>query len=94
MNTDALVEKKRYYFYEKIKNRPLQICVGRFLGVFTHHFNPKYSYLIKSRFEEETRKNILVYSPLEWYVKAETLDDILSKTRLPTDVINIIDEFL
>jgi hypothetical protein len=94
MNADALVEKKRYYFYEKIKNRPLQISVGRFLGVFTHQFNPKYNYLIKSRFEEETRKNVLVYSPLEWYVKAETLDDILSKTRLPTDVINIIDEFL
>ena len=44
MNTKALIEKKRYYFYEQIKNRPLQICVGRFLGVFTHQFNPKYSY--------------------------------------------------
>lgn len=94
MNPAALIEKKRYYFYEQIKNRPQQICVGRFLGVFTHQFNPKYSYLIKTRFEEQTRKNVLVYSPLEWYFKVETLDEILSKTVLPTDVVNIIDEFL
>ena len=91
MNTDALIEKKNYYFYEKIKNRPLRICRGRFLDVF---INPKYSYLIKTRFEEKTRKNVIVYSPLEWYFKFETLDDILSKTCLPTDIVNIIDEYL
>ena len=94
MNMDALIEKKNYYFYEKIKNQPMQIRRGRFLGVFTNPINPMYSYLIKTRFEEQTRKNILVYSPLEWYVKAETLDDIFSKTILPTDVVNIIDEYL
>jgi predicted helicase len=91
MNTDTLLEKKNYYFYEKIKTRPMQVSRGRFLDVF---INPKYSYLIKTRFEEKTRKNVLVYSPLEWYIKFETLDDILSKTCLPTDIVNIIDEFL
>jgi len=69
----------------------MQVSRGRFLGVF---INPKYSYLIKIRFEEQTRKNVLVYSPLEWYIKFETLDEILSKTCLPTDLVNIIDEFL
>lgn len=94
MNTDALIEKKKYYFYEKIKNQPLRVCRGRFLAVFINPFNPMYCYLIKSRFEEETRKNVTVYSPLEWYIKFETLDDIFSNTRLPTDVVNIIDEYL
>jgi hypothetical protein len=94
MDLEALVEKKQYYFYEKIKNKPTRACRERFLGIFINPYNPIYSYLIKTRFEEKTRKNITVYSPLEWYIKFETLDDIFSKTRLPTDVINIIEEYV
>ena len=94
MNADALVVGQKYYFYEKLKKQPVRVCRGIFLSVFTHPLNPRYSYLIKNRFEEQTRKNVTVYSPLEWYVKFETLDEIFSKTRLPTDIVNIIDEYL
>jgi hypothetical protein len=91
MNTDILIKKQIYYFYEKHKNKDTEVIRGRFLGI---HYNPVFSYLIKTRFDYEIRKNILVYSPLEWYTKAETLDDIFKNTRIPTDVINIIDEFV
>jgi hypothetical protein len=91
MNTDALIVKKPYYFYEKIKDDPVKAIRARFLGI---HRNLVYSYLVKTRFDEVIRKNILVYSPLEWYVKYETLDDIFSKTVLPTDVVNIIEEYV
>jgi len=94
MKTENLIEKKQYYFYEKTKNYPIRIRRERFLGVFIHAVNPKYNYLVKSRFEEEIRKTVLIYTPLDWYFRVETLDDILSKTVLPPDVINIIDEFL
>jgi hypothetical protein len=91
MNTDALIVKKPYYFYEKIKDTPVRATRARFLGI---RRNLVYSYLVKTRFDEAIRKNILVYSPLEWYVKYETLDDIFSKTVLPTDVVNIIEEYV
>jgi hypothetical protein len=94
MNADALVAGKQYYFYEKIKKQPVRVSRGRFLGIFTNSINPLYSYLIKSRFEIETRKNVTVYTPLKWYIKFETLDDVFSNTRLPTEVVNIIESYL
>ena len=66
MNTDALIVKKPYYFYEKIKDTPVRATRARFLGI---HRNLVYSYLVKTRFDEVIRKNILVYSPLELYIK-------------------------
>jgi hypothetical protein len=52
------------------------------------------SYLIKRRFDTTTNQNVIQYTPLNWFTKAETLDEILSNTVLPTDVVNIIDEYL
>ena len=91
MDADKLIGKQIYYFYEKHKNKDTEVVRGRFLGI---HHNPVYSYLIKTKFDYAIRKNILVYSPLEWYTKAETLDDVFKNTRLPTDVVKIIEEFV
>jgi len=52
------------------------------------------SYLIKTQFDPTTNQNIMHCTPLNWFTKAETLYEILSNTVLPTDVINIIDEYL
>lgn len=91
MNTDELVEGKKYYFYELHPNGPETVYRATFLAVFT---NAVLSYLIKKRIDPVTNQNILQYTPLHWFYKAESLEDILEKTCLPTDTIRIIDEYL
>jgi len=91
MDTDALLAGKQYYFYELHPNRPETVYRATYLAVFT---NAVLSYLIKKRVDPVTNENILQYTPLHWFYKAEMLEDILAKTRLPTDVIRIIDEYL
>jgi hypothetical protein len=91
MNTDALLTGKQYYFYELHPNGPETVYRATYLAVFT---NAVLSYLIKNRVDPVTNENILQYTPLHWFYKAEMLEDILAKTRLPTDVIRIIDEYL
>ena len=91
MNTDALVEGKKYYFYEVHPNRPETVYRATYLAVFT---NAVLSYLIKKRVDPVTNQNVLQYTPLHWFYKAELLEDILEKTCLPTDTIRIIDEYL
>lgn len=91
MNTDELVEGKKYYFYETPPNSPENVYRATYLSVFA---NLVMSYLIKRQFDPTTNQNVVQYTPLNWFTKAETLDEILSNTLLPTDVVNIIDEYL
>jgi len=91
MNTDELVVGKKYYFYELSPNRPETVYRATYLAVFT---NAVLSYLIKKRFDPVTNQNVLHYSPLHWFYKAELLEDVLEKTCLPTDTIRIIDSYL
>jgi len=91
MKTDELVEGKKYYFYELHPNRPETVYRATYLAVFT---NAVLSYLIKKRVDPGTNQNILQYTPLNWFTKVETLDEILSNTTLPNDIIISIDEYL
>jgi hypothetical protein len=91
MNTDALVEGKKYYFYETPPNSPETVYRATFLAIFN---NAVLSYLIKRRFDPVANQNVVQYTPLNWFTRVETLDEILSNTGLPTDVVNIIDAYL
>jgi hypothetical protein len=91
MNTDALVVGKKYYFYETPPNIPERVYRATYLAVFN---NAVLSYLIKRQVDPVTNQNVMHCTPLNWFTKAETLDEILSNTGLPTDVVNIIDEYL
>jgi len=91
MNADALVKGKKYYFYEHPPNSPEIVYRATFLAVFN---NAVLSYLIKKRFDPVTNQNVIHYSPLHWFYKAELLEDVLEKTCLPTDTIRIIDSYL
>jgi hypothetical protein len=91
MKTDALVAGKQYYFYELHPNRPETVYRATYLAVFT---NAVLSYLIKKRFDPVTNQNVLHYSPLHWFYKAELLEDVLEKMCLPTDTIRIIESYL
>lgn len=91
MNTDELVEGQKYYFYETPPTRPERVYRATYLSIIT---NLVMSYLVKRQFDPATNLNIMHCTPLNWFTKAETLDEILSNTCLPTDVVNIIDEYL
>jgi hypothetical protein len=91
MNTDELVEGKKYYFYETPPTSPEQVYRATYLSIAS---NLVMSYLVKNQFDPYTNQNILQYTPLNWFTKVETLDEILSNTTLPNDVIIIIDEYL
>jgi len=93
MNTVKLVEGQKYYFYEKSpRHGDEQVCRATYLKTLT---NGGYSYLIKRRYEASLNENILVYTPINWFCKAETLEDVLSRTtNLPTDVMRIIEQYL
>jgi hypothetical protein len=91
MNTDELVEGQKYYFYETPPTRPERVYRATYLSIVT---NAVLSYLIKRQVDPVTNQNVMHCTPLNWFTKAETLDEILSKTGLPTDVVNIIDEYL
>jgi len=91
MNTDKLVERQKYYFYETPPNSPERVYRATYLSIVT---NTVLSYLIKRQVDPVTNQNVMYCTPLNWFTKAETLDEILSNTGLPTDVVNIIDEYL
>jgi hypothetical protein len=89
--SEQLSEGKKYYLYEKPLNGPICIYRATYLATYRNH---ACSYLIKRRYDDIMNQTVIVYTPLNWFIKAECLDDILSKTCLPTDVINIIDGYL
>jgi len=91
MNVNDLVEGKKYYFYETPPTRPEWVYRATYLSIVT---NTVLSYLIKRQFDPVTNQNVMHCTPLNWFTKAEMLDEILSNSGLPTDVINIIDEYL
>lgn len=88
---EPLSKGKKYYFYEKPPNGPVRIHRATYLAIYR---NSVLSYLIKRRYDEAMNETVIVYTPLSWFIKAECLDNILIKTTLPTDVVNIIDEYL
>jgi len=91
MDVNDLIEGQKYYFYETPPTRPERVYRATYLSIIT---NTVLSYLIKKQFDPVTNLNIMHCTPLNWFTKVEMLDEILSKTGLPTDVVNIIDEYL
>ena len=57
MNTDELVEGKKYYFYETPPNSPENVYRATYLSVFA---NLVMSYLIKRRFDTTTNQNVIM----------------------------------
>jgi hypothetical protein len=85
---------KRYTFYQK---RPKSINISFIRGTFLEIRNiDKLGKLIYiTWYDAVAKKNVISIIPLDWIKRVETLDEILDgRTRLITDVLHVIDEFL
>ena len=85
---------QRYTFYQK---RPKSINVSFIRGTFLEIRDiGKLGKLIYiSWYDAVAKKNVISIIPLGWIKRVETLDEILDgRTRLISDVLRVIDEFL
>jgi hypothetical protein len=85
---------KRYTFYQK---RPKSIDVSFIRGTFLEIRDiGKLGKLIYiGWYDAVAKKNVISIIPLDWIEMVETLDEILQgRTRLISDVLSVIDEFL
>jgi hypothetical protein len=85
---------KRYTFYQKRpKNDEISFVRGTFLEIRDIEKLGKLIYI--AWYDAVTKKNVISIIPLDWMKRVETLDEILDgRTRLITDVLHAIDEFL
>ena len=84
----------RYTFYERISDAPNETpCRGTFVEI--RHLRNNYSYIYINFDKRRGDKKILTIMQLDFIVRVETLDEIIQgKTKLNSDVIGVIDEFL
>ena len=84
---------QRYTFYEKRSSLLTETtCRCMFLEIreIINSNGKSYKYLYTKR--GNGPQNIVTISPYEWVTKIETLDDMI--TSLPSDVVNLIDEYI
>jgi hypothetical protein len=87
VSIDELIPGKRYIFYAKGSETTYR---GQFLEMREIGKKYKYVYILR-----DCKIKTMTITPFELINKVESLDDILQgKTKLLTDVIGIIDEFL
>jgi hypothetical protein len=91
VSVNDLIHGRKYFFYEKRTMLHNEECYrGRFLE--TREISPSYKYIY---IIQDNNKRFVTITPLKWISKVESLDDILGiKTKMPSDVIDVIDEFL
>jgi hypothetical protein len=85
---------KRYTFYQK---RPKSVDVSFIRGTFLEirDINRLGKLIYIGFYDEVAKKNVINIIPLDWIERVETLDEILQgRTRLISDVLSVIDEFL
>lgn len=100
MDESKLINGQRYLFQYKRKSGETEYFRANFLGIhhYNNHLGNYYPVIVLNNYYHHGWSNI----PLEiWYMdfnliqKTLALSDILDgKTKLPDDVLNVIDEFL
>jgi hypothetical protein len=85
---------KRYTFYQK---RPKSIDVSFIRGTFLEirDINRLGKLIYIAWYDAVAKRNVISIIPLYWIIGFKTLDEILDgKTRLISDVLHVIDEYL
>jgi len=90
VSINDLIQGRKYTFYEK---RSLLHSENIYRATYldTREISPfhKYIYVL-----EDNNTRFVTITPLKWITKVESLDDILGRTtKLPYDVIGVIDSF-
>ena len=86
-HANQLEENKKYFFYEVTQ----RIYRARYISMLSVQ---QFNYFGLQKHNEITGNKFLSIVPAEMISKVESLLDIFYNTRLPDDVLNIIDSYI
>lgn len=87
----SFIQDQRYLFHETTPSGELKRFRANYIGVVGEG---EFKQMLLTKVETEYSMSTILSTPYSWITRVESLDDILTDTILPTDVLFIIDSFL
>ena len=85
------IKNHRYLFHETTPWGELRQFRANYLEIIGEG---DFRYILITKVETEYSMSTIISTPYSWITNVESLDDIVTDTILPTDVLLIIDGFL
>jgi hypothetical protein len=86
----SFIDGQRYLFYETTPWGELKQFRANYAGTIGHD---DFKQILMTKVETEYSNSTILSTPYSWITKVECLDDIVTNTMLPRDVLLIIDGY-
>jgi len=87
----SFIDGQRYLFHETTPWGELKQFRANYMGAMGEG---DFKQILMTKVETEYSATTILSTPYSWITSVESLDDIVIKTILPTDVLLIIDSFM